>query len=457
MNIRPKQRPNAKWALGAICALVGACAKNPDYTHYGVLDGAAGATVAQGSGGSGGPGGAGAGRPDPTLALTPPMGWNSWNKFQGDVNDYVVRQIADAMVSTGMAAAGYEYVIIDDTWQASRDAYGDIVPDAARFPDMKDLADYVHAKGLKFGIYSDRGTMTCGNRPGSYGHEAQDARKYASWGVDYLKYDNCSPSSASKGIEQDFRAMGDALTATGRPIVYSISAWWFYPWEASVGHLWRTTTDIEDNWTSIMSILNRNGGDTTRYGSCTTCPLASAGRCVVCDTALPEAAYPAPGLTASAGPGHWNDPDMLEVGNGGMSPDEYRAHFSLWAIMAAPLIAGNDLRDATLTTVEILTNPEVIAVDQDARGVQGKPVGSSTTLEAWVKPLSGAATVAVALLNRTEAAADITVTWSAVGLPSGDARVRDLWAKQDLGTFSNQNTAHQVPSHGVAMLKIAGP
>jgi len=433
-----------------------ACAKNPDYGHYGFLAGASGTNSGGAAGGTGGAGGAGAahGGPTPGLALTPPMGWNSWNKFQGNVGDVVIRQIADAMVTSGMAAAGYEYVIVDDTWQETRDAYGDIVSDSTRFPDMKDLADYVHGKGLKFGLYSDRGTLTCSGRPGSFGHEVQDARKYASWGVDYVKYDNCSPSTGSPGIEQDFRAMGNALAATGSPIVYSISAWWFYPWEPTVGHLWRTTTDIEDKWTSIMAILDRNGGDTTRYGSCTTCPQASAGMCVACNAALPEAAYPAPGLASYAGPGHWNDPDMLEVGNGGMTDDEYRAHFSLWAIMSAPLIAGNDLRDMTDTTVEILTNPEVIAVDQDALGLQGKPVGVSTTLEVWSKRLSGKDTFAVALLNRTDAPADITVTWSALGLPSGSAGVRDLWAKQDRGSFPNQYTATQVPSHGVALLKI---
>ena len=440
-----------RWALGVATAAAAAsggtgCAKAPEYAHPG---GTGGSASVAGAGGT-------SGRGLPSVALTPPMGWNSWNKFQGGVSDSIVRQIADALVTTGMSAAGYTYVIIDDTWQSSRGPDGVIVSDPARFPDMKALADYVHAKGLKFGLYSDRGISTCGGRPGSFGHEVVDANTYSAWGVDYLKYDNCNPAPTSAGAEQDYRAMGQALVATGRPIVFSISAWWFFPWEPAVAHLWRTTTDIEDNWTSVMSLLDRNGGDTTRYQSCTTCPAASAGKCVVCDATLPEDAYPAPGLAVYAGPGHWNDPDMLEVGNGGMSDVEYRAHFSLWAIMAAPLIAGNDLRSMTPATLEILTNPEIIAVDQDALGVQGQPVGPGTSLEIWARPLSGNATYAVALLNRTAAPADITVTWASLGLTAGSARVRDLWARQDLGSFAGQFTATQVPSHGVTMLKIEG-
>jgi alpha-galactosidase len=438
----------SKLLILGVVLVVSACAKDPDYRIRGTGGAPGQDAAAAGNGGTGGG--------VVTIAPTPPMGWNSWNKFQGSVSDPLIRQIADAMVSSGMAAAGYQYVVIDEGWAASRDAGGVIVPDAARFPDMKALADYVHGLGLKFGIYSDRGTLTCGGRPGSFGHETQDAQTYASWGVDYFKYDNCYESPASKGMEQDFRAMGDALKATGRPIVYSISAWWFYAWEPIVGHLWRTTTDIQDNWTSITALLNRNGGDTTRYGSCVSCPQASAGMCVVCNAALPEAAYAAPGLAAQAGPGHWNDPDMLEVGNGGMNDTEYRAHFSMWAMMAAPLIAGNDLRSMTSATQEILTNIEVIAVDQDPLGAQGKPVSASTTLEVWSKRLAGNATYAVALLNRTDAAADITVTWKTLGLTSSSAVVRDLWAKQDLGTVATQYTAAAVPSHGVVMLKVVG-
>jgi alpha-galactosidase len=432
-------------------ALLGeGCAKDPIYatpSTGGRGQIASGGGFATGSGGAGGA---------PTMALTPPMGWNSWNKFQSGVNDGLMRQIADAMVTSGMAAAGYEYVVLDDTWSGSRDANGRIVPDLVRFPDMKGLADYVHAKGLKFGIHSDRGTLTCSNHPASFGYETNDAQTFAEWGVDYVKYDNCNPSPMSKGIEQDFRAMGDALRATGRPMIYSICAWWFYGWEPSMGQLWRTTTDIEDNWTSVTALLDRNGGDTTRYGSCTACPTASAGMCVVCNPAVPEAAYAAPGLAAHAGPGHWNDPDMLEVGNGGMTDTEYRSHFSLWAMMAAPLIAGNDLRSMTPATLEILTNAEVIAVDQDPLGVQGRPINASTTLEVWSKRLSGAAAYAVVLFNRGQTAADIAVTWNSLGITSNAAAVRDLWAHQDLGRMPMQYTAMNVPGHGVVMLKVVG-
>jgi alpha-galactosidase len=435
-----------------------ACSKDP--SQNGARDGGSG-------GGTGSGGSSDASRPppiidassaaDPAVSPTPPMGWNSWNKFQGAINDTIVRGVADAIVAKGLADVGYQYLVIDDTWQAaSRDASGALVSDPGRFPDMKALADYVHGKGLKFGIYSDRGTATCAGRPGSFGHEIEDARTFAAWGVDYLKYDNCNESPQTRGLEQDFRAMGAAINATGRPMVYSISAWWFYAWEPVVGHLWRTTTDITDDWISVMSLANRNGGDTTRYGSCTGCPLASAGMCVVCNPALPEAAYGAPGLSSYAKPGHFNDPDMLEVGNGGMSDVEYRSHFSLWAIMAAPLIMGNDTRNVTPGALEILSNREVIAVDQDPLVIQGKPVSADKTLEVWAKKLSGADTYAVLLLNRSEVAADITVAWSTIGLASTSALVRDLWAHQDVGVVATQYTATAVPRHGVVMLKVIG-
>jgi alpha-galactosidase len=365
------------------------------------------------------------------------MGWNSWNKFGGSVSDTVIRQIADAMVSSGMQAAGYQYVVIDDTWAVSRGSNGVIVPDASRFPNMKALGDYVHSKGLKFGIYSDRGTSTCAGRPGSYGHETQDAQTYASWGVDYLKYDNCNPASGrntTQAQQQDYTAMGNALRSSGRQITFSLCAWWFYNWEPTVGSLWRTSGDIKDTWASMLSQIDKNGGDTSRYS---------------------DASYGPPGIAQYASPGHWNDPDMLEIGNGGMIDTEYRAHFSLWAIMAAPLIAGNDIRSMSSATSTILNNAEIIAVDQDALGKQGRPVSSSTTLEVWAKQLSGTATYAVALLNRTSAAADITVTWSNIGLNASAATVRDLWTHQDLGTMSGQYTA-TVPSHGVAMLRVVG-
>jgi alpha-galactosidase len=393
----------------------------------------------------------------PLLAPTPPMGWNGFNKFAIKVSEALVLQTTDALQSSGMAAAGYQYVIIDDGWQATRrDRSGDLLPDAKRFPNgIGAVAKYVHDKGLKLGIYSDRGTETCGGLPGSFGYETRDARAFASWGIDLVKYDNCHASPSSAGIQADFEAMGSALQATGRPIVYSVSAWWFFAWEPSVAQLWRTTSDIRDTWSSVMAILDCNGGDTTRYGSCAPCLTTVGGGCGVCNAALPEAAFGAPGLAPVAGPGHWNDPDMLEVGNDGMTDTEYRSHFSLWAIMAAPLIAGNDVTQMSDATRATLMNREVIAVDQDPLGKQGTPVGASTTLEVWAKPLSGKDTYAVVLLNRTENPADISVTWSSLGLTSANATVRDLWNHHELGGIPNGYTARNVPSHGVVMIKVS--
>ena len=368
-------------------------------------------------------------------AATPPMGWNSWNKFGGSITDTLVRGIADAMVSSGMQAAGYQFINIDDMWQAaSRDASGNIVPDSSKFPNgMKALADYVHGKGLKLGLYSDRGTKTCAGRPGSYSYETKDAQTYASWGVDYLKYDNCSPAAGSN-MQTDYTNMSNALKASGRPIVFSLCAWWFYTWETPIGQLWRTTTDIKDTWASFTANLDANGGWTPRYS---------------------DANYGSPGIAQYASPGHWNDPDMLEVGNGGMTDTEYQSHFSLWAIMAAPLIAGNDIRSMTAATKNVLTNADVIAVDQDPLGVQGKPISTSTTLEVWSKKLSGNQTYAVVLFNRTAASASITVTWASLGMTSTSATVRDLWSHTDLGPTATQYAA-TVPSHGVVMLKVVG-
>jgi alpha-galactosidase len=368
-------------------------------------------------------------------AATPPMGWNSWNKFGGSITDTLVRGIADAMVSSGMQAAGYQFINIDDMWQAaSRDASGNIVPDSSKFPNgMKALADYVHGKGLKLGLYSDRGTKTCAGRPGSYSYETKDAQTYASWGADYLKYDNCSPAAGSN-MQTDYTNMSNALKASGRPIVFSLCAWWFYTWETPIGQLWRTTTDIKDTWASFTANLDANGGWTPRYS---------------------DANYGSPGIAQYASPGHWNDPDMLEVGNGGMTDTEYQSHFSLWAIMAAPLIAGNDIRSMTATTKNVLTNADVIAVDQDPLGIQGKPISTSTTLEVWSKKLSGNQTYAVVLFNRTAASASITVTWASLGMTSTSATVRDLWSHTDLGPTATQYTA-TVSSHGVVMLKVVG-
>jgi alpha-galactosidase len=360
-------------------------------------------------------------RLDDGLARTPPMGWNSWNKFACHVDEQLIEQTADAMVSSGMRDAGYRYVVIDDCWQVYRDTSGTIVADPQLFPHgMKALADYVHAKGLKFGIYTDAGTNTCQGRPGTLHHEAQDARTYAAWGVDYVKEDWCHAQGLDAPTQ--YRLFHDALLATGRPIVLSICEWGSHhpwAWGPGIGHLWRTTGDIEDTWASML----------------TNADLSSLHQAV-------------------AGPGGWNDPDMLEVGNGGMTDAEYRAHFSLWAIMAAPLIAGNDLRTMSEATRAILTNREVIAVDQDSLGVQGWIAEQpSPGLQVWVKPLAGGAR-AVLLLNRTDAEAPMRADWSAVGLRAGRAKVRDLWAHEDRGTFTGSYTA-TVPSHAVALVTLS--
>jgi alpha-galactosidase len=358
-----------------------------------------------------------------SLAATPPMGWNSFNRFGGSINETLIRETADAMVSSGMQAAGYQYVIIDDGWMApERDANGDLQPDHQKFPGgMKALVDYVHSKGLKFGLYLDRGTKTCGGLPGSYGYEIQDANQLASWGVDYVKDDNCSVVGK---LYEDYTNMRNALQATGRPIVFSMCSWGFpgilVP-ELDIAHLWRTSSDIKDTWDRMITIGEANNV---------------------------YAPY--------AGPGHWNDPDMLEVGNGGMTDVEYRTHFSLWAIMAAPLIAGNDLRNMSQVTRDILVAPEVIAIDQDPLGIQGtlkSQPNSKSGLEVWSKPLSGTGAMAVMLLNRSEQAADIKVNWEDIDLPAGPALVRDLWDRADRGLFTDSYSAN-VPPHGVVLVKI---
>jgi alpha-galactosidase len=354
------------------------------------------------------------------LARTPPMGWNSWNHFACDVSAQLIRETADAMVETGMRDAGYQYVVIDDCWQVARDASGRLVADSTRFPGgLKPLADYVHQRGLKFGVYTDAGRRTCQGRPGTYGHEEQDARSFAEWGVDYVKEDWCyaegfdAPSQYAK-----FR---DALAQAGRPIVFSICEWGSnrpWEWAPGTGNLWRTTGDIADRWNSMLGIVDLS----TQYA-----PVA--------------------------GPGSWNDPDMLEVGNGGMTDDEYRAHFSLWAIMAAPLMAGNDLRTMPQNTREILTNREVIAVDQDSAGVQGTLVAENPPeLQVWAKPLRDGSR-AVALLNRSSIPAAMSTSWGRIGLRPGPATVRDLWAHADRGVHTNRFSA-PVPPHAVVMLRI---
>jgi alpha-galactosidase len=365
---------------------------------------------------------------DNGLARTPPMGWNSWNKFACNVSEELIRSVADAMVTTGMRDAGYQYVVIDDCWQVSRNKNGDIVPDPKHFPSgIKALADYVHSKGLKFGIYSDAGTGTCENRPGSRGYEFQDARQYATWGVDYLKYDWCN--HGSQNAEASYSLMTEALKKSGRPILFSLCEWgsnkpWL--WAKDVGNLWRTTGDIVDKWQTkkkddflgFLDILDLEDG-----------------------------------LESYAGPGHWNDPDMLEVGNGGMTMAEYRTHFSLWCLLTAPLIAGNDVRNMSDDVREILLNKEAIAVDQDPLGLQGRRVKKDGDFEVWSKQLRDGGR-AVALLNRSSAEKSMSVSWTDIGYSEHiSARVRDLWAKKNIGKLIGSYSAI-VPSHGVAFVKI---
>lgn len=355
------------------------------------------------------------------LARTPPMGWNSWNKFACNVSEQLIKEIADAMVASGMKKAGYQYVNIDDCWQVSRDSAGNIVADPVRFPGgIKALADYVHAKGLKLGIYTDAGAMTCEKRPGSFDHELQDAKTYAAWGVDYVKIDWCHTEGLDP--QKQYAMFRDALAQCGRPIVFSICNWGQnqpWTWGPATGNLWRTTGDIKDNWASVLKILDN----------------------------------PSQQHAEAAGPGGWNDPDMLEVGNGKMTDAEYRSHFSLWAMMAAPLIAGNDLRSMSQATKDILMNAEVIAIDQDPAGKQGTRIRAEGGSEVWAKPLKQKGAVAVVLFNRGEAAADISASWGEVGLASAKAKVRDLWAHADLGVFTDSFKAN-VPPHGVMMLMV---
>ncbi len=356
------------------------------------------------------------------LAKTPPMGWNSWNLFAEKVDDQTVRTMADAMISSGMKDAGYIYVNIDDTWEGTRDANG-VLGTNHKFPDMKALADYVHSKGLKIGIYSSPGTRTCGGYPASYGYEQQDAKMFAAWGIDYLKYDWCSASTIYKDeqLQPIYQRMGDALQATGRPIVFSLCEYGLggvEKWGADIGgNLWRTTGDIRDEWDSMMDNIEKQ---------------------------VPTAPY--------AGPGHWNDPDMLEIGNGHMTDDEYRTHMSLWSLTAAPLLAGNDIRTMTEVTRSILLNKEVIAVDQDPLGKQASPVKNGK-LETWVKPLKDG-NVAVGVVNLDTAPATTTVKASDLGLKGSAHSARDLWAHKDV-KFANGEYSATVPAHGVLLLRVS--
>jgi alpha-galactosidase len=364
--------------------------------------------------------------PDPGgLAAKPPMGWNSWNTFSTGINATLIEQVAQAIVDSGMKDAGYTYINLDDGWsEAELDADGNLQPSQAAFPEgIKSLADGIHGMGLKLGVYGDRGTKTCANRAGSEGNEARHAEQYAAWGVDYLKHDNCNAKQDL--IEEQYRLMADSLKASGRDIVFSICAWSFYEWALGAGHLWRTTGDIEPTWESTLgnALINRN-----------------------------YAAY--------AGPNSWNDPDMLEVGNepatveGAMTLRENRAHFSLWAISAAPLIAGNDPRRMSDEIRDILTNREVIALNQDPLGLQAAVVVDGEQM-LLAKPLYESGARGVVLLNRGEEAVDMTLRFRDVGLGPGAVTLRDLWEHQEIGTFEEEVTLN-VRSHEAMTLKLIG-
>jgi alpha-galactosidase len=371
------------------------------------------------------------------LALTPPMGWNSWNGFHCNVTEALIRETADAMVTSGMRDAGYQYVNIDDCWHGARDSLGFIHPDSARFPTgMKALADYVHSKGLKLGIYSDAGSKTCGGRPGSRGYENQDALTYALWGVDYLKYDWCNTDSLN--AVGAYLTMHDALSRTGRPIVFSICEWgsnkpWL--WASAVGNLWRTTSDIHACFDCLL--------DHDRWIQWGVVPILERQ----------------PALRAYAGPGHWNDPDMLEVGNG-MSVSEDRAHFTMWAMVAAPLIAGNDIRSMSHETAATLTNRAVIAVDQESLGVEGFRYSLADSVEVWFKPLAHDAW-AMAFLNRARTPRNATFDWRRESVADtvfnrkleSAYHIRDLWAGADRGTTAQPLTV-TLPPHDVVLLRL---
>ncbi|KAM1593064.1 hypothetical protein FF1_036793 [Malus domestica] len=354
------------------------------------------------------------------VARTPPMGWNSWNHFHCNISEATVKTIADALVSTGLAALGYKYVNLDDCWaERNRDSSGNLIAKSSTFPSgIKALADYVHARGLQLGIYSDAGHYTCSNTmPGSLGHEEQDARTFAEWGVDYLKYDNCNHDGSKPQIR--YPIMSSALLKTGRPILYSICEWGQEDpatWAGQYGNAWRTTGDIEDTWESITSIADQNNIWATY-----------------------------------AGPGKWNDPDMLEVGNGGMSVEEYQSHFSIWAVMKAPLLIGCDIPSASKEALQILGNKEVIDVNQDSLGVQARKLRSRDDLEVWAGPLSSNRVVVV-LWNRGGSLAPITVTWREIGLsPNTSVIVRDLWTHSFVSKNMHTSLTANVAPHGCNM------
>lgn len=361
------------------------------------------------------------------LAPTPPMGWNSWNTFETKINEDLIKETAEALIKSGMKDAGYNYIVIDDGWEAmERDNNGNLVGDPNKFPSgMKALGDYLHEKGFKFGIHNCAGTKTCSGYPGGRGHEFQDALSYASWGVDYLKYDWCYHGTAN--AEETFRTMGNALYAAGRPIVFSLCEWGSNkPWEwgQDIGHLWRTTGDITN---------------------CYDCQeVYSMGWKFILASQI--------GLEKYAGPDHWNDPDMLEVGNPGLSPGESRAHFSLWCILAAPLMAGNDVRKMSNEIRDILTNKEVIAIDQDPLGKQGYQYMLHPGKQIWAKELSNGCW-AVCFFNDSTEPVKLRINWSNLPFLKGRYEIRDLWRKKDIGS-TNKTFEGKLPSLDVILVKL---
>ena len=355
------------------------------------------------------------------LARTPQLGFNDWNAYGCNVSESLIESTARAMHNDGMQAAGYQYVNIDDCWLThSRDSHGNLVPDPHKFPDgISGTAKYVHSLGLKLGIYESAGTATCAGYPGSLGHEQQDANSFAAWGVDYLKYDNCNNQGIS--ARQRYTAMRDALAKTGRPILFSLCNWGqenVWTWGAGVGNSWRTTGDISPNFASMLGIFHSNVQ-----------------------------------LAAYAGPGGWNDPDMLETGNG-MSSTEDRSEFSLWAEMAAPLIVGTNIAGASSTTLSIVTNHRIIAVDQDSLGKQGRMVSSSSGLDVLAKPLANG-DVAVVLFNETGKQATIGTTASKIGKSGASTyTLTDLWSGATSTTSGTISAS--VPAHGVVMYRVSG-
>jgi len=367
------------------------------------------------------------------LAMTPPMGWNSWNKFACEVDETIIREVADAMVASGLKDAGYEYIVIDDCWHGERDSLGFITANSKHFPSgIKVLADYIHAKGLKFGIYSCAGALTCGGKPASRGHEYQDALTYAKWGVDYLKYDWCNTDKLN--AEGAYTTMRDALYAAGRPVVFSLCEWgnnkpWL--WASEVGHLWRTTGDIYNCFDCVMK-----WGTWNSWGAMQIIDMQD-------------------GLRQYAGPGHWNDPDMMEVGNG-MLVNEDRAHFTMWCMLAAPLIAGNDLRNMTIETINVLSNKEAIAIDQDSLGIQGFRHTVTDSVETWLKPLKNGMW-AVCFLNRGTTPKSFIVDWKTFSVKDDlSGRVLDTTGNDIYNFLNIWNTKKSGETNKPLKATIAG-